>query len=192
VAPKPKVFIGVPCGEFIHSRTALAIAALLMHSPVPLGLKGGFEGDVAQNQNMFAHWAIATESDYLFLIETDMLFPPDALMRMLEHDKDIVGALYRFREPPHEIMLWNPYEPVPKGLIERAAAPSGLMLIHTRVLKAMRCPWFFKTYTDKPNYTVSADRNFCDTAVKAGFHVFADCDLSAEVSHISSTPIPLR
>jgi hypothetical protein len=190
--PVPKVFIGVPCGEFTRSRTAACITALVMSSPVSIGLKWGFAGDVAENQNIFAQQAINTESDYLLLIETDMIFPPDALMRMLAHEKDIVGCLYRHREPPHDIMLWPRGEDVPQGLFYRSAVPSGLMLIHTRVLKDMKCPWFYKFYTNQPNFMVTSDRNFCEKALASGFSAFVDGDLSREVRHIGSTEIPLE
>lgn len=187
-----KVFVGIPCGEFVRARTAAVITDLLMHSGVELGVKWGFAGDVAQNQNMFAHWTLQTGSDFLFLIETDMLFPSDALTRLLAHDVDIVGALYRHREPPHAVMLWNMAEEVPTGLIERPAIPSGLMLIKAEVLREIPCPWFSKTYTAEPNRIISSDRNFCDHARNAGFRIWADCDLSAEVRHTGSMDIPLR
>lgn len=190
----PKIFVGVPCGEFMHSRTSFAQNALIAESMAhhDLVVHGGFAGDVAQNQNTFAHFTLQTNSDYLLLIETDMLFPPDALLRMLAHERDVVGVLYRFREPPHDVMLWDPKEEVPReGLLERPAVPAGLMLIAARVFKAFPCPWFYKSYTDRPNSSISSDRNFCDQATKAGFHVFADCALSYEVAHIGSWPIPL-
>ncbi len=187
----PKVFVGVPCGEFTRSRTAACITAMVMQSRVALGLKWGFAGDVAENQNIFVHQALATESTHLLLVETDMIFPPDTLMRLLAHDQDIVGALYRFREPPYDVMLWPRGEDVPRGLIDRPAVPSGLMLINTTVLKTLKCPWFFKAYTDQPNYMITSDRNFCEAAVAAGFRIFADGDLSRQVRHIGSTEIQL-
>lgn len=187
----PKVFIGVPCGEFTRSRTAACITALVMSSPVQIGLKWGFAGDVVVNQNLFAHWTLETKSDYLLLVETDMVFPPDALNRLLAHQKDIVGVFYRHRQPPHDPMLWPRDSPVPRELIEHPAVPSGLMLIDARVLRALSCPWFVKRYTDQPNVSISSDRCFCDDATAAGFHVFADGVLSYEVRHIGSTEIPL-
>lgn len=189
----PKVFVGVPCGEFTRSRTAACIVAMIMNSPVSIGLKWGFAGDVAENQNIFAQQALDTGSDYLLLVETDMEFPPDSLMRMLEHGRDIVGVIYRFREAPHDPMLWPAGTPVPtSGTLKRPAVPSGLMLINTRILKTLRCPWFYKTYTSTPNYIITSDRNFCDNATAAGFDVIVDCQLSHKILHRGSISISLN
>ena len=40
-------------------------------------------------------------ADEILWVDTDMQFPEDALLRLLAHDKDIVGCNYRTRTPPY-------------------------------------------------------------------------------------------
>src|SRR5262245_23035117 len=101
--PAPvKVLVGMPCGDTMMSLTALHYAALLATSRA-----GGVEatptmnmGSMAvNNRSTLARQARQLGCDALFLIDPDMIFPPNALLGLLAHgeDKDIVGATYMQR-----------------------------------------------------------------------------------------------
>lgn len=54
--------------------------------------------NIAENQNCLADKAEELGADYLLLLETDMLVPPNALMRLVSHRLDVVGACYAFKD----------------------------------------------------------------------------------------------
>src|SRR5712671_1530556 len=104
-----RIYLGIPCGEDMKSRTGLACMNLIAYSysrgqvVIPEGCWGG---DTSQNQNLLVANALKLKATHILLIETDMLFPPTALEQLLKHRVDIVGCLYRFKEPPNSLMLW--------------------------------------------------------------------------------------
>jgi len=54
--------------------------------------------NIAENQNCLADKAEELGADYLLLLETDMMVPPNALNRLVAHQRDIVGAVYAFKD----------------------------------------------------------------------------------------------
>lgn len=123
--------------------------------------------------------------DYLMWIDTDMVFPPDLLLRLIAHDKDIVGCNYRQRVAPHgftghykgggDTKLLEP------GLHEMDHLPTGLLLTRMDIYRKLPYPWF------KPGLIESEARDdvyFCNTAREAGYEIWCDHDLTKEVGHI--------
>ena len=135
---------------------------------------------------------------HLAFIDCDMRVPFDWLDRLLAHDVDIVGATYRRRGPPHDIMAWDVSGKedgaLHTGLVERGAIASGVFLITRRVLEVLDYPWFFMTYGKAMNAPGDngTDTNFCNKARRAGFSVWCDYDLSRQVRHIADMEIPFE
>jgi len=163
---------------------------------------------VARN-TCVAHF-LKTEREYCMFIDSDEVFPrDDVIMRLLEHDKDIVSGLYFNRKPPYQpvilfeqvvdgrVSLGFEYmdESYPKdSLIEVDGCGTGLLLIKRRVLEVIEPPWFdvHESWTAKPlvRSVWSEDIEFCRKAKAAGFKIHLDTGACA--LHMANIPIGPR
>lgn len=136
--------------------------------------------------------------DYLFMIDDDMLAPPDLFYKLAAHDKDIVAALAFTRNPDHKPVIYETVEGVdpttgsygftrfvnnyPRNtLVECDAVGFGAVLIKADVLKKVAKPWFFGMER------TGEDITFCIKAKKAGFRVWMDT--SIKLGHLSTPSI---
>jgi hypothetical protein len=107
---------------------------------------------ITKSRNDLVKAAIEHNMDYLLFVDSDLIHPADALLRLLNHQKDIVGATYNKRVPPYETLgrllgekpTLEEYE---KGGLYRAdLMPGGFMLVKVSVYKELGWPWYFETY----------------------------------------------
>lgn len=143
-----------------------------------------------------AEGALAEGCDYLFMIDDDMLAPPDLFYKLVAHDKDIVAALAFTRNPDHRPVIYETVEGFsheagksygftrfvnnyPRNtLVECDAVGFGAVLIKTSTFKALPQPWFFGMER------TGEDITFCVKARKAGFKVFMDT--SIKLGHLGT------
>lgn len=119
------------------------------------------------------------EAEYLFFVDDDMLFPPNALVKLLGHQEAIVGGLYFARQAPYlpiayrhvENNQWIAVTQYQAGLQEVDAIGTGCLLIRRDVLEKMQRPWF--EFSDR----MGEDMFFCDQAKKLGYHILLDGDV---------------
>lgn len=158
-----------------------------------------------------AREAVADESDYLLWFDTDMRFPKDTLLRLLAHQRDIVAANYVTRQLPPEPVafkltddgrLWRRVPTFPDerdkegnvvkkgstGLEKVSGAPMGVMMTHAKVFKKLDenkdVPMFWFQYSVKNHTVLGEDIYFCINAIRNGFDIWIDHDLSKEVKHV--------
>jgi hypothetical protein len=145
--------------------------------------------DVVGNCNTICRRMIG---EWVWLMGDDHVFNPDILLRLLEHDVDIVVPLVFTRTPPYKPVVmkaphgfdehghleyevaWLPES----GLHEVYAAGSAGMLIRRHVLEAMADPWFA---TDGKG--LNEDFAFCRRAREAGATIY--CDVDVQMGHIA-------
>ena len=86
-----KILIGIPCGSGLMS--AYTVDGLFKLSrPCPTSLLIIERQSVDAARNYIIEMAIRLNVDYLFFADDDGVLPPDTLVKLLEDDKDIVGA----------------------------------------------------------------------------------------------------
>lgn len=151
------VVVAVPCGDTIRSRTSASITSMcsftVMHGPIQVALLS-YEGSmIARTRNGIVDTALKLNFEYVLQIDSDMTFPPETLLRLLSHGKDVVGAIYNKRLPPHETLgkLLCPEGRKPEeanngGLWPAAMLPGGLMMVKTDVYRKLPWPWYFESY----------------------------------------------
>lgn len=122
---------------------------------------------------------------HILFIDSDMRFPEDLLDRLKAHKKDIVGVNYKQRQ----VDKWAAGFPSEgkQGIEEVEALGFGAILIRTEVFIMMEEPWFATPY-DGQGF-VGEDVFFCRKAIEAGYKVFVDHDLSAEIKHIATKEV---
>lgn len=133
--------------------------------------------------------AIGEGADYILWLDTDMSFPPDALVRLHRHGLDIVGCNYSrksagLRPTAYKADLSGPM-PQGAGIEEAAVVGFGVLLMRTEVFKSIRKPWFM-LQPIPPAYdeTLTDDVYMCQKLRDEGHKIYVDHDLSREVEHI--------
>lgn len=190
-----KVAIAVPYYRSVEGPTLLASMALSAASAeagikmLPIGTSGCY---IEDNRNGSVQHAIDTgiNFDWLLWIDGDMIFPYDALARLIAHDKDIVGANYRQRTPPYaftgayldgkDTHLMEP------GLWPMSHLPTGLLLTRFDIYRKLAYPWFNAGLKGQPR----DDVYFCNFARENGYEIWCDHDLTKQVRHITVQEIP--
>ena len=142
-----------------------------------------------------AQAAIDEGCDYLFMIDDDMLAPPDLFFKLAANDKDVCAALAFTRNPNHKPVCYETLEGVdqsthtkfgftrfidnyPKDqLFECDAVGFGAVLIKVDCLKKIPKPWFFGMAQ------TGEDVQFCVKARKHGFQVWMDSRI--KLGHLS-------
>lgn len=133
-----------------------------------------------------ADLALAWGADYILWADSDHTFPRKSLLRLLSHDLDVVGVNYPRRAPPYEftasgldgaaLRSGSGVEPVmTMGL--------GLCLVKASVFRKLRRPWFQVTVRED-GAVIGEDFHFFHSLRAAGFKIYVDHDLSAEVGHV--------
>jgi glycosyltransferase involved in cell wall biosynthesis len=159
-ANRTRVMIGLPNTGHVHSPTALNMAglmALAFSKDVAIGILDNQSSVITMSRNYIVKRALAMNADYILWIDSDMGFPPDTALRLLAHDKDIVGATYNQRVKPYRTLgrakrLPNETPEITSrrahagGLVEMEEMPGGMMLIRTDVYRRVPWPWYFETY----------------------------------------------
>ena len=183
----PRVAIAVPSGDMVHADFSRAYADLCRASAkLPLQLISVKSSIVAEARNNGVELAQSHGADFLLFLDSDMLFPPTTLFRLLIHGKDIVGATYTKRVAPFET-LGTPLaeQPVASSgdLVEMRRIPTGCLLIDMRVFDKLSKP-YFRFEVDANGAIVGEDYAFCDRAREAGFRIWCDAVISRQIGHI--------
>ena len=81
--------------------------------------------------------------DWLFMLDSDVIPPPDAILRLMSHNLPLVSGVYHRRSPPHglPVMCRNGkfMESYPaNSLIEVDVVGAGCLLIRRDLLEAMK------------------------------------------------------
>jgi hypothetical protein len=183
----PRVLIGSPCGKqpvFDEFYDAFYRVALPEGSYRDRA-KGG---SVQQNLNVLVQEAVDGKFTHLFIVEDDSTFAPDAVARLLKHDKPVVTGLCRARHAPFKPYVYygmnenglGDYElqPTDKGLIGGPGFASGMggILIRTDVFESMEKPVFNCQY-DTQGRLWGQDILFGMSLISAGIPVYIDLDV---------------
>lgn len=191
----PDILVGLTGQRYIFTRCAgsllqAAVESVQFKYKINFALEMGCE--IASSRNRLAQMAIDKGATHLLFVDYDMVFPPVTIRKLLDHDKDIVGAAYNYRnEPPKPPKSTAVPEGV-EGTVDPASLPkepfkceslgTGLLLIKTDVFKKMKQPFFMWGFNKQGELQYGEDTFFCQMAKRAGFDVWADPTL--EVKHL--------
>lgn len=125
--------------------------------------------------------AIREDFTHLFILDDDVMLPPDTVDRLLKYDVDIVSANLLGRTPPFGPYLFDNFPGDEEGLVSQRAlgegdpgslrecyaVGTGCTLIKIEVFKGLKFPWF-----EVSHKILTYDLYFCHKAKLAGFRVF--------------------
>lgn len=155
-------------------------------------------GNLTLNQNALCAKALEIGADYLFHVETDVLFPVDAPLRLAAFGKDVAGVTTAYKDQARPRAMGRELDEsqIECGSTQTAREvmnlPTGAMLIARRVLEAMPSPIFRWGFDEARQSDESPDINFCRRARETGFSIWLDPKLSLECGHIGSFVYGLR
>ena len=143
---KPKVYIAMPCYGDMKVETCVSLIdtfSALGGSGVECRFKSVKSSLVTHGRNLLTAGFLDSGFDYMLFVDADVEFKPEAVMRMLVPEKDIICTPYRNKEDPWisrysvkfedknniKILEWD--------LVEIEEGPAGLMLIHRSVFEKL-------------------------------------------------------
>lgn len=191
-----RLAVGVPNGGSVHVDTVRGLISLVgeLGSHVPLNFL--FHGGcyVHRNRETIVKQALELDYTHLMFIDTDMLWSPGAVQRLLEQKKPVIGAAYNERRFPLQSTLKMAdkkgnvisvkQEDWPKKTFKCHAIATGFMLIDLSIMKDIPKPWFFFDTTEEGEFHMGEDIWFCEKVREAGFSIY--CDPTIEVAHIGN------
>lgn len=190
-SPLPSVSIAFPSGDMVHADFTVSLAALCHGSgAMDIHILNTKSSIVAIARNNAVAMAQDAKSDYLFFVDSDMVFPATTLLRLLIHQKDVVGATYMKRVSPFSVLgtALNPQpDDLPPGLLEMSRVPTGCLLIKMSVFDRLARPYFHFDVNPENGDIVGEDYLFCDKVKAAGMRIWCDGALSHEIGHIGQT-----
>src|SRR5258706_7350361 len=187
-----KVLVGIPTEEYSRRADFYDYLNLLIKPPGSFQLLA-HDRSPAHNRNIIVEQALIHDCTHVLFIDDDQAPKPNALMQLLEHDKDIVSGLYLRREYPHQPLIFDVADDEgaclyvyldgeEKRLKPIVAAGLGFCLIKTSVFQELEKPWF--------RLGELAPDQWCDDI---GFfkrvreaNIESYCDMECRVGHIGT------
>ena len=179
-----QILIAIPTNASIEPETFKSIYNLEMPEGVKTHFEFFFGYQVDQIRNLIAEWG--KNYDYTFWVDSDIILPKDALIKLYESNKDIVSGVYMQRKHAKQILeLYNeagniPHNELEHGLMEVRGCGFGCVLVKGNVFNEMEYPHFKYKSALNHDHTYSEDVYFCDRAREKGFKIWADTTLICE------------
>ena len=189
-----KTLIAVPCMDQVPAPFCRSLAQMQKVGDCILAMKTGSLIYTARND--LATAAIQMDADYVLWLDSDMVFKPDILPRMMktlqDNDNiDILTGLYFRRVPPYspvlfdvldidkDICRFSEFDEIPHEIFEVGGCGFGCVLMRTDV--------FFDVQGKHGNMFAPMGNNgedvaFCWRARDCGFKIY--CDPSIICGHV--------
>ena len=138
----------------------------------------------------------ASTHDWLLFMDDDVLPPTKGLVKLIEHDKDIVTGLYFAKQPPHFPQIYKKnkeddklYDAIwdygKEKLFEVDACGAGFMLVKRAVFQKIGAPYFKYVTDDDGKRVTGEDLWFCRRAREEGFRIH--CDPTVLCTHVGAS-----
>lgn len=147
----------------------------------------------AKGRNLIIEAALDNNCTHILFMDDDMACKPEALLQLLEHDKDIVSGLYLSRSYPHQPLIFDVADDSGSCLYayltgnesrlkEIVAAGLGFCLVKTDVFRRLEKPWI--RLGELNNEEWCDDIGFFNRVRKEGIKVY--CDMECRIGHIGT------
>tara|TARA_R110000782_G_scaffold36207_1_gene86257 strand:- start:221 stop:1699 length:1479 start_codon:yes stop_codon:yes gene_type:complete len=194
------ILLAIPTNRYIEPETMKSIYNMTVPEGYTVDFQYAYGYQIDQIRNLIAEWT--KRYDYLFSVDSDIVLPQDALVKMLSADVDVISGLYiqritnthtveLYMDTPSGGMTNIPYEMLKdRGVVEIAGCGFGACLVKSNVIRTMEYPHFYYTSALEHINTVSEDVYFCKKARDLGFKIWADTSIKCE--HIGNHTFKLN
>lgn len=194
--PKGSVSILVPVNDMVHSHFTYSLSNLIKLT-TQIGIETHLFFDAStiliNQREKLIEQALEVGSEWVLWLDSDMMFPPTTLTRLLNHDEDLVGCNYMKRAYPFKTTAfsdtkdWENWIPIQYGDLQDAEAVGlGCCLMKTSIFKKLKKPYFEYTYQEKTGDWGGEDFTLFKKLKKEGFDLKIDMNLSNEIYHIGT------
>lgn len=185
-----KILIAVPCMDMLPAQFAHSLATLTSYGVEDTQISVWFNlgSLIYTSRNEIAKRAIDTEADLVMWFDSDMVFNPDTLTRMLKYidaGHDMVTGVYYRRTVPFTPVLfesmdidnekqeatYNEFTEILDEPFEVAACGFGCVLMRTEVFVSVFAK-FGNMFS--PIGNIGEDIAFCWRARQCGYKILAD------------------
>ena len=181
----------------------------LLTSTIELLAEGiALESEILENQsllplarNTLLNEAYKRKPDDIIWIDTDMVWEPDTLRKLLKHDVDVVGSACRKKIPDNvqfnfQLFKDKSFEPDEKGLIEVRRLGTGFLRMSRKAythlwendkkyeVQGVMGSNVFEIGIWQGRELLSEDFIVCEKLIQHGFKIFMDPELT--VGHIGT------
>jgi len=204
-----RLAIAVPCHVFVAPQMAQSLARMCaFHVLDSQNNEHGWEmsgprffGNAVSTfgRNELVRWARSEDATHVLWIDTDSVFPADAIRRMMTNafmngiGPEFIGANFALKDGSGRSSAWGldgeRLKPKAEGVEEVSTLGFGFTLTSMAVLDAVGDPWF-KT-VDGERGGPADEYRFCQLARAAGFPPYVDHALSRECAHVGLHPFRL-
>lgn len=143
--------------------------------------------DCARARNQIAEISLKYGFDYVLMVDSDIILPNDALVKLLEQPVDICLGVYPRKNTTtgqteifklgHKDFVdannMNLAEITSPGRMDIKGGGLGCALINTQVFKELPKPWFYYVQYNS-GAVLSEDNYFCSQAAKIGKTIQVD------------------
>ena len=191
------VSILVPTRDTVYSHFSYSLGNLIKTTTM-MGIEVHLFFDAStilinQRENLINR-AIEVKSEWVLWLDSDMMFPPTTLLRLLAHNQDIVACNYMKRSYPFKSVAfmdtndWESWVPLQSEdeLLTVEAIGMGCVLMRTSVFENLNRPYFEYTYQPKTKDWGGEDFTLFKKLNKLGYQVKVDMNLSNEIYHIGT------
>lgn len=150
-------------------------------------------------------WDGKVEYDYIFWIDSDQVFEPEDVMKLIAHKKDIVGGIYKMDRGTHYAIVENwdeerflkngsfdfmteadmqKHRDSGKKLLDVAYCGFGFLCVKKGVFESIEYPWFRPMHFVMDNGVeefASEDVSFSRRITQRGYDIFID--INCRVGH---------
>ena len=191
-----KTLIAVPCMDQVPAQFCQSLAMLKKVDECLVGFQIG--SLIYTSRDNLSKQALKLGADYIFWLDSDMIFQPDILERMLNtiEPNTILTGLYFRRVKPFAPVLfdklemtedgcdWSEFEEIPKEPFEVGGCGFGCVLMPTDAVVSVSLN--FKQMFN-PMKGVGEDLAFCWRARQSGYKII--CDPTISLGHVGHTVI---
>lgn len=191
-----KVFVAIPSLDTVPALFCQSLALLQRAGDTIVGFQVG--SLVYNARNELARQAIKSEADWVLWLDSDMVFEPDLLKKMLkvceENDIDFLTGLCFRRKPPYTPCLFDRLDKmehgasyttimsVPEGRFKVGGCGFAGVLMSTDVLLSVAARFGGRMFDPLEGF--GEDVSFCWRARQCGYEIWCDSDI--ELGHIGS------
>lgn len=197
-----KILIAIPCMDSVPAQFAHSLSLLTSYGieGVEISVRFNLGSLIYSSRNQLAGLALADDADLIMWFDSDMVFNPDTLIRMLKDIDDgadfVTGVYYRRTEPFTPTLFksleidgnnnaeFENYEDLPDSLFEVAGCGFGCVLMKTDLIRQVYKK-FGRLFS--PIGEVGEDLSFCWRARQCGYKLM--CDPSMEFGHVAHTMV---
>lgn len=178
-----KILICVPSMDMVAAAFAQSLA-MLQKKGHEVAISFEVNSLIYDARNKLAKRALEMGADYTMWFDSDMVFQPDTMLKLLEKDKDIVSGLYFRRSPPYSLVAFKELDlnarkwtdaQIPNELKKVGGIGFGCVLIKSDVL--FDVVGKFNTWFEPWN-GFGEDLAFCQRARECGYDIWLDPSVS--------------